>query len=284
MNILKFLEGLRTESLNRIFEYITMFGEEILMVLIIAILWFAIDKKFAQKMFFITVASLSINSIIKNFTKIPRPFATGELTCVRPETATGYSFPSGHTQNFSTWSTVVGLKIRKLWFWLIIAILIPLVAFSRLYLGAHYPSDVIVGAMLGIIFAFIGNIIFEKVSNTRVLYSGMAIILTPFIIFFMLYPDPLFEDLYKFYGMIIGLYLAICFEEKYAPIDYNVPAWKRTVRVIGGILIAFCINELIIVPHDIKLWLIFLIEIIKHLLLVFVLLGVYPFIFKKCNI
>ena len=66
LEFLKLLEGLRTDVLNKIFECITILGEEIPMVFIIAILYFAFDKKMAQKIFYITVTSLSCNGIIKN--------------------------------------------------------------------------------------------------------------------------------------------------------------------------------------------------------------------------
>lgn len=93
---LKWLEGLRTSFLNALFEGVTMLGEETLIILLVVALWFAVDKKLAQQVFFVTATSLSVNGIIKNFAKVPRPFAKG-ISCVRLDTATGYSFPSGHT-------------------------------------------------------------------------------------------------------------------------------------------------------------------------------------------
>ena len=52
LEILKYLQTLRTEKLEKIFEYITMLGEETPMVLVIAILYFAVNKSFAQKLLF----------------------------------------------------------------------------------------------------------------------------------------------------------------------------------------------------------------------------------------
>ena len=148
IKILKMLEGIRSVFLNNFFEGVTMLGEETLMVLIIVTLWFAIDKRIAQKMFFVTIASMGVNGVIKNIAKVPRPFAGGGVSCVRPETATGYSFPSGHTQCFATWSSLVAVNLKKWWVKLFVAVLIILVGFSRMYLGAHYPGDVIVGVFI----------------------------------------------------------------------------------------------------------------------------------------
>ncbi len=169
LEFLQFLEGLRTDTLNKFFEFVTMLGEETLMIIIVVTLWFAFDKRLAQKIAFITATSLGINGIMKNFLKVPRPFAAGELTCVRPDTATGYSFPSGHTHNFATWITVAAIWFKKLWFAIFAGVLIILVGFSRLFLGAHYPSDVIVGGVVGSIIAIVGSTIYDRAENKKAL-------------------------------------------------------------------------------------------------------------------
>jgi len=285
IEILKNLQGLRTGILNKIFEFITIIGEEIPMVLIIIIIYFAFDKKFAQKLCYISVTSLSINGIIKNFVKLPRPFVAGDVTCVRPETATGYSFPSAHTHNFATWSTVLALKLKKFWAAILVGALIILVGFSRMFLGAHYPSDVIVGAILGVLLAIIGSKIYDKVQNKSKLYLATILILTPFAILFLFNANPLYEDLYKFYGMIIGLALGIMFEEKFAPLEYDVTWWKKAIRVVIGIIFAYVIKEICDILNIFQVVQISLLfEIISYFVLVFIICGICPLIFKKCRI
>ena len=131
---LKLLEGMRTDFLIGFFELITMLAEETLMIFAVVILWFTIDKKIAQRIFFVTAFSMGVNGIIKNFVKMPRPFADGKVSAVREHTATGYSFPSGHTQNFATWSTLTSINLKKTLLWIVTAVLIILVAFSRMFL------------------------------------------------------------------------------------------------------------------------------------------------------
>ena len=285
MDILKFLEGMRNDFLNTIFEFITVFGEETLLVFLIVTLWFAFDKKFAQKLLFITMASMSDNGVIKNIAQVPRPFASGEVTCVRPETATGYSFPSGHTQNFTTWTSLTAMQLKKKWFTVLVTILILLVAFSRVYLGAHYPSDVAVSVVLGTAFGTIGSIVYDKTENKQKLYIGMTLILTPFAVLFMFDAEPLFEDFYKFYGMVAGIGVAVSFEEKYAPIGYDVSKWKKVLRIIIGIAVAFAVKEGIKIfkVSDI-VQLSFVIDAVRYFLLVFAVMGLCPVLFKKCRI
>lgn len=285
MDILKFLEGMRNDFLNTIFEFITVFGEETLLVFLIVTLWFAFDKKFAQKLLFITMASMSVNGVIKNIAQIPRPFASGEVTCVRPETATGYSFPSGHTQNFTTWTSLTAMQLKKKWFTILVTILILLVAFSRVYLGAHYPSDVVVSVVIGTAFGTIGSIVYDKTENKQKLYIGMTLILTPFAVLFMFDAEPLFEDFYKFYGMVAGIGVAVSFEEKYAPIGYDVSKWKKVLRIVIGIAVAFAVKEGIKIfkVSDI-VQLSFVIDAVRYFLLVFAVMGLCPVLFKKCRI
>lgn len=285
MEILKFLEGLRNDFLNTLFEFITIFGEETLLVLLIVTLWFAFDKKFAQKLLFITMASMSVNGVIKNLARVPRPFASGEVTCVRPDTATGYSFPSGHTQNFATWTSLTAMQLKKKWFTITVALLILLVAFSRVYLGAHYPSDVIVSVILGTAFGTVGCIIYDKTENKNRLYLGMTIILTPFAVLFMFNAEPLFEDFYKFYGMVAGIGVAVSFEEKYAPIGYDVSKWKKLLRIVIGIAVAFAVKEgikLLKVTDIVQLS--FVIDAVRYFVLVFAVMGLCPLLFRKCRI
>lgn len=285
MDILKFLEGMRNDFLNTIFEFITVFGEETLLVFLIVTLWFAFDKKFAQKLLFITMASMSVNGVIKNIAQVPRPFASGEVTCVRPETATGYSFPSGHTQNFTTWTSLTAMQLKKKWFTALVTILILLVAFSRVYLGAHYPSDVVVSVVIGTAFGTIGSIVYDKTENKQKLYIGMTLILTPFAVLFMFDAEPLFEDFYKFYGMVAGIGVAVSFEEKYAPIGYDVSKWKKVLRIVIGIAVAFAVKEGVKVfkVSDI-VQLSFVIDAVRYFLLVFAVMGLCPVLFKKCRI
>jgi len=285
IEFLRLLEGIRTDFLIGFFESITMLAEETLMIFAVVTLWFAVDKRIAQKLFFVTAFSLGVNGIIKNFVKMPRPFADGKVSCVREHTATGYSFPSGHTQNFATWSTLIALKIKKLSVWIVTVMLILLVAFSRMFLGAHYPMDVIAGALLGVLFATVGNAIFEKTENKNILYIWTIAIFTPFIALFLISPNPLYADFFKVYGMIAGTCVGVQFEEKYAPLNYNIPLFKKVIRVILGIIIALILKaglKTLFATDIVCLGLVF--DAVRYFILLFIMVGLCPLLFKKLKI
>lgn len=284
LEFLKWLEGFRTTFFNTLFESVTILGEETLIILLVVALWFAIDKKLAQQLFFVTAASLSINGIIKNFAKIPRPFTKG-ITCVRPDTATGYAFPSGHTQGFATWSSFAAAKLKKPWLSILVGVLIALVAFSRLYLGAHYPSDVIAGIALGVGISVSANYLFEKVNDIKKLYLGTFLFLTPFIVWFLLTADPLFADLFKTFGMVGGLVAVSFLDEKTKPLSYDVAWWKKLIRILLGVVLAVALKEVIKLVNVFDIIQIsLLIDAARYFTVVIAVGYLCPLLFKKINL
>ena len=284
LEILKWLEGLRTSFLNVLFESITVLGEETLIILLVVALWFAVDKKLAQQVFFVTATSLSVNGIIKNFAQVPRPFTKG-ISCVRVDTATGYSFPSGHTQGFATWSSFFAIKVKKIWLSVLVGVLITLVAVSRLYLGAHYPSDVIVAVVLGVSLSAFGNYLFVKVKDTKKIYLGTFLIMTPFIAYFLYVADPLFADLFKTFGMIGGMVVVSFLDEKTEPLSYEVAWWKKVIRIVLGVVIAVALKEVIKRMNVFEVMPISLfIDAIRYFVVVMAVGVLCPLLFKKIKL
>lgn len=285
MDFLILLEGLRTDFFIKLFEIITMLGETTTLVILIAILYFAFDKHFARKLLFITLFSMGLNGVVKNIVKRPRPFSTGKVSSVREKTATGYSFPSGHTQNFSTWSTVFAAKYKKLWITVLVGIGIFLVAFSRMFLGVHYPGDVTAGAILGVVISVVGSIVYDIAKDKNRLYVGAVIVLTPFAILFLFGADAHFADFYKLYGMLIGFACAVRFEDKYAPLEYDRSVWQKVLRVVIGIGIALVVKggtKVFDVFDVVQLSL--AVAVVRYMILIFVVLGLCPLLFKKMKI
>ncbi len=284
LEFLKWLEGLRTDFLNAFFEGITLLGEETLIILLVVALWFAVDKKSAQQVFFITATSLSVNGIIKNFAQVPRPFTKG-ISCVRPETATGYSFPSGHTQGFATWSSFFAAKYKKTWLCILVSVLTAAVALSRLYLGAHYPSDVIVAVVLGVSLSVFSNYLFEKVKDVKKLYLPTFLSLTPFIVYFLCVADPLFADLFKTFGMVGGMVAVSFLDEKTEPLSYDVAWWKKLIRIVIGVVLAVALKETIkrLNVFDV-MQISLLIDAVRYFIVVIAVGYVCPQLFKKIKL
>ena len=289
IDFLKLLEGIRTDFLNKLFEMITILGEETLIILLVAIIYYAFSKKEAKRLFFIVVTSTGVNTIAKNIVKRPRPFANGEITAIRQETATGYSFPSGHSQNIATLGTYFSERVRKVWFIVAASILILLVGFSRMYLGVHYPSDVIVGIILGVSVTIGFGILYDKAKNKNLLMLIMLIALVPFFIAFMFEKDDnalsLAANFYKMFGMFSGLLVGSLFEENVVKYDISGPIWKKALRVVIVVGLVLAVKEgfkLLYKGAGIEVSLIM--DSVRYFIMLLVSLGLCPLLFKKIKL
>ena len=283
LQFLKWLESVRTGFLTALFEGITILGEETLIILLVVALWFAVDSKLAQKVFFVTICSTGLNGAVKNIAQVPRPFDRG-ITPVRLETATGFSFPSGHTQNFATTSTFFAIQFKKKWFTVLASVLIALVAFSRLYLGVHYPSDVIVGVALGVSMAFLGGYLFDSVKDVKKLYVATLLVFVPFIIYFLMIANERFADFFKVFGMMGGLTVIGFLDEKVEPLSYDVPWWKKLVRIVIGVAIAFALKEGLKILKMGGVHVELLVDALRYFAVVLAVGYLCPLFFKKIKV
>ncbi len=282
ISVLNWLESLRTPLLDMLMETITFLGEDTILIVLVSTIYFMFQKESAYRICFVTVCSLGLNGIVKNFCKIPRPFSTGKVTCVRPETATGYSFPSGHTQSFATWTTAVAKILQKPWVWWTVLIVSALMGFSRMYLGAHYPSDVVVGLLLGISVGFFGSMLYETLKNPNKLFVWVFLGMVAFALLFLIAPDPHYADYFKCVGLMGGLTVSSLLDTHYGAMTYEVPFYKKLIRVVVALILALLLKEgtkLIAFPNNLSLSLIW--DCVRHLVLITLVFGIYPLLLPK---
>ena len=158
MNILWALSEIRTPVFNQIFQLITYLGQELFLIGVLCALYWCIDKKLATQIGLTYVcAGLCVQSLKITF-RIPRPWVLDpEFKAVKSAipAATGYSFPSGHTQGGTSLFAPLALASKKkIWKCVFTAIFL-LIGFSRMYLGCHTPKDVLTAMGLSLAFALL---------------------------------------------------------------------------------------------------------------------------------
>ena len=158
IHILDMIQNLRTPIGDVVVPLITRLGDAGIIWIILTVLLLIIPK--TRKTGVIMMAALLAdvllcNVVIKNLVARTRPFDVNTAVQLLVAKPRDYSFPSGHTA--ASFASVTALYLageKKLW--KIALVLAVLIAFSRLYLYVHYPTDVLGGIITGAIAGYIG--------------------------------------------------------------------------------------------------------------------------------
>ncbi|MGL6106193.1 phosphatase PAP2 family protein [Romboutsia sp.] len=204
ISILQFLQGVRNPILDMIFLGLTISTELPVVVLFIAIMYWCINKKYGQKLLFGLVGNILINNGVKEFFKAPRPIGVEGLKPMRVSTATGYSFPSAHTQVATTFWVSLMIIFKKSWIYVFGTIIFLGVGISRLYLGVHWPVDVLCGWVFGIVFTLIFAKIFDIVDENKSYHILILMLIPAGGLIFLLNSTEYVKMLGLFTGFILG--------------------------------------------------------------------------------
>ena len=107
------------------------------------------------------------NMLLKNVVARIRPYDVAENITLLVDKLSDYSFPSGHTMAAFEFFTVVCLLPVKKGYKVLAGILAFIIAFSRLYLYVHYPTDVLGGMFFGTLFGIMGVRIVDMIAEER---------------------------------------------------------------------------------------------------------------------
>lgn len=206
-----YLQSIRNELLTGIFTFFTICTEVPVITVLTGVIYWCINKKAGQRTIFALCGSLNINAGVKNYVKMPRPIGTDGLQSLRIETATGYSFPSGHTQTSTTFWTSMMYIFRKSWIYIIGILMIIGAGISRLYLGVHWPMDVIVAWGFGIVLSIIFIKLFDYIDDSKNYYILVVLMLIFGVCTYFIGG----EDLYKMFGLYTGFALGYMVEDTF---------------------------------------------------------------------
>lgn len=144
----------------------------------------------------IIIADQTASGLLKNIVQRPRPFLDPSIqnmvVLVDNYKAGGYSFVSSHAANAFGLATLTSLLLRNRIFTFSVLVWATIIAYSRVYLGVHFPGDIVGGAIVGSVAAYIvyfilkkikSNLLTENLSNFKFIYLPLWIILSTFVIF-----------------------------------------------------------------------------------------------------
>ncbi|MBQ7886435.1 MAG: phosphatase PAP2 family protein [Clostridia bacterium] len=254
MAFLHLLESIRNPALDTFFQLITLFGEETLFIIFGLLFFWCIDKYEGFFLLCIGLLGTVINQFLKLLFRIPRPWVRDpSFTIVESarEAATGYSFPSGHTQTSVGVYGGIARWTGKGWLSRACLLLCVLVPLSRMYLGVHTPADVGVSILVALALIFLLYPIVRKgCADARVMRPLFAIMLflsLANLAFVHLYPFPADVDAdnlahgvknaYTMLGCILGIWLAWETDRRSIHFETKAPLGAQAVKLIAGFAI-----------------------------------------------
>ncbi len=260
MSFLYWLEGIRTPVLDAFFSTVTHLGAELVFMVLAVVLYWCVSK--AQGLYLLAVGCLgtTLNQFLKLAFRIPRPWVRDpDFTIVEAARAdaTGYSFPSGHTQSATGVFGALARDSKRRWFRILCIILVALTAFSRMYLGVHTPMDVIVSLIIGILLVFALYPLkkqMEKTPETALWLLGILTVINAAYWYYAArwsFPadsDPIqiahgVENAAKLTGALIGMGLGCLLDIKVIHSSEKAPVLGQILKVVLGLAGVLLIKE-----------------------------------------
>ncbi|MDA8226242.1 MAG: phosphatase PAP2 family protein [Desulfitobacterium hafniense] len=147
----RIIQSISNPAWDNLFIIVSFLGSEPAYIVLLATIFWNIDKRFGFRLGILFLTSMTLNSFLKDFLQTFRPIGQPGIRSIYVESATGYSFPSGHSQGAATFYLYLASQWKKRLIILFSLIMIITIGFSRLYLGLHWPADIFGGYFIGIL-------------------------------------------------------------------------------------------------------------------------------------
>ena len=297
MSFLYLLENIRTSFLDTLFLLITALGEETVFLVVALIFVWCVNKR---EGFYILITGLIgtlVNQALKLICKVPRPWVKDPA--FKPvgdaiEEATGYSFPSGHTQNASTTFGAIGrFNAKKRVFPIVCVIIILLVSFSRMYLGVHTPQDVLTSLLIGgvLVFAFHPLFATEERFNRSMPYIviGSVILSVSFLVFVLLTPaeahdahnyESAMKNACTLLGCTVGLVPMYLVDKKYIKYDTRASWYVQIIKLVLGFALVLGVKAGLSSPLTALFGNEYIARCVRYFLIVIVAGILWPYCFR----
>ena len=291
MEILRFLEGIRSPFFDTLFSLVTRIGEETIAMIVICVFFWCINKRTAYIIGIAYFLSGLTVQVMKICFRIERPWVIDPA--FRPVqsaigNATGYSFPSGHTQSATTLFCSLGAQTKKKPLKAACLLAVVLVAFSRMYLGVHTLLDVAAAFFMSLLFVFLTVKTLADDSGNRkrelvlslfiVLYSCAAIAIAMSSFYGGKIEQIYLSDCLKAAGAGVGFAAGMYVERIY--INFSVSGKNVLWQVLKFIL---GIAGVLLIKEGLKLILgdSLAVDTVRYFLIVIWVTALFPLIIKR---
>ena len=261
MEFLYQLETIRNPILDTLMLVLTEFGNELLFIVAGMLMFWCVDKKQGYFILMTGFFGVYINQFLKITCRVPRPWVLDpDFTIVEAarEAASGYSFPSGHTQTAVGCYAGLAVCRKEKWVRIVGAAMALIIPFTRMYLGVHTPLDVGVSILVALALIFILWPLFNRYGLNRGLMYPLMAALTAMGIGFLLYVclyhfpadidsanyEGAVENAYKFLGCGLGLWVIYEVDTRFIRFETKTATWwAQILKLVLGFGLLLLVME-----------------------------------------
>jgi len=250
LDIIRTIQLAHGPGLDAIFKAITFLGEEEFFLILLPLIFWCVDFAVGARLAFVFLLSAYANATLKGLLSHPRPFELDPT--VKLHAAQGFGLPSGHSQSAVVLWDAIASEVRKTWLWVLAILLMVLIGFSRIYLGVHFPTDVLGGWAVGVVFLVV-YLAFQPRVKTWLKQASLtlqlALAVAVPLVLLLLHPT---KDTASPMAVLIGMGAGLALTRRLAPFSAAGPVWQRAVRfLVGGIgLLALYFGLKLVFPTE----------------------------------
>ena len=258
MEFLYFMESLRKPVLNELMLLITRLGEETAFLVAALIIFWCVDKRRGYYVLSVGFLGTLANQFLKLACRVPRPWVQDPSFTVlegAKEAATGYSFPSGHSQSAVGTFGAIAYTAKNKWvrrLCIAVAVLVPV---SRTYIGVHFLSDVLVGSGMAMLFVGLLHPVVCGNDGKHIpkLLAVLSCLCVAYLIYVEAWPFPsdldahnlesAIKNAYTLTGCMAGLLIVYYVDEEKLHFPVKAVWWAQMIKVGLGLILVLAVKE-----------------------------------------
>jgi len=280
------VQSFRHPFFDALFQAATFLGEEEFYLIFLPFIYWCLNKQVGVGLAYISILSPYLNSVVKLTFRLPRP-SDPRLVLLRTETSP--SFPSNHAQGaVVNWGYLV-TRLRYKIFSMVAVVLIILIAFSRIYVGVHFPQDIVGGLLIGLLLLVAYNWIVGTIEKQHFdLPLPVKLTLSVVVPLALLLAHPFDVDgtypaelAATTMGTILGMSIGFILEQEHIRFKVDGLWWKRGLRFILGmvLVVIFYLGLKVVFPEEMSHAVAIALRMVRYSLVGFSMAFLAPWLF-----
>jgi membrane-associated phospholipid phosphatase len=240
LEFIRAVQAARDPALDALFLTITSLGSKEFYFLLLPLMLWCVDFVVGVRVAALFLLSTYVNVDLKDLFVLPRPFELDPS--VQLYDVIGYGLPSGHAQlSIVVWGALAH-ALKETWSWVIAGCLVALIGFSRVYLGVHFPTDVLAGWLIGALL-LTAYIVFharlERWLAQRDLGTQLTTAVALPLILLLLHAT---DDTTRLMGVLLGAGVGVALLRMRVDYDAGGSLWQRGVRFVLGMAVVLALR------------------------------------------